>query len=133
MKYLKLFFISILSILGCSKEESPVALSNYNSLESISCECDRIEIVPFQQQWRLNFIDSICEVKVFGVVEHGFIFDEGTYEFDLKDTVGVYQIAFQVMKLNNRTFYYSDLTNGFSISDPGASCDKGASYLFRAN
>jgi len=132
MRYLIFTFV-LASLFGCRTEEELNPINDFYSLHSIACECDPIEIIPFQQQWNLNFDNFEVDVRVFNEVEQGLIFEQGKYSFQIIDTINSWQNPSQMIKINNRPFWFSISEEFLHISDPGAECDKGSSYSFAHN
>ena len=85
MKHLLIIFIVVL--LSCDKDENFTALEDFYSLTSISCECNRIQILPHQQQCSLDTNKNILVVKTFGKVSSGLFLSDGIYPISISDNV----------------------------------------------
>jgi len=111
MKTLLLIFSCII-FLGCSKIEEPTPLEGYYSLES--CICGITEIIPFQQQIKLDFDNSVLDVVVFNdQEERSVLFKDGTYNFEVLDTNQI-----QVLNEESLTFCYQKNQNSLTFSLP---------------
>lgn len=126
-------FLSIFLILACRTEDEFGPIDDFYSLQFIGCECDPIEIIPFQQQWSLNFDNFEADIRVFGEIENGLILEEGIYLFEIIDTITYLQNPAELLRINGRSFWYSINESFLRISDIGADCDKGSSYSFNRN
>lgn len=73
-----LFFFTILS---CSNSDEITPLDGYYSLTNISCECTPFDLVPHQQQCKLDIENNILSVRTFFENEEQHVFlSEGEYD-----------------------------------------------------
>ncbi len=116
MKNLTLFFLFAVYISCSETSEGFPPLDDYHSLSSISCECAPIKIVPFQEQWKFDFINSEVTVRTFGdgMIDHLFV--EGVYAI-VYDTIS--NANEDLLKIKGRTF-------GVRIEDGAIFLDSGS-------
>lgn len=117
----------------CTMSDELLPLEGHHSLTSIYCECPFIEITPFQQQWKFNFEKSKIDVIVVCDIGADLIFDQGTYDFKLLDTVNSWGGDDIKLEVNNRDFYIDILEDKILLRDLGADFDAGAYYEFSKN
>ena len=133
MKHL-FFLLTILITINCTSENNIDPIEDYYSLGIVSCECAPPNIIPFQQQWKFDFTNSKLDVVVDGEVQSWLLFDTGQYDMRLVDTITVFNDSINAIIIDERPFWFTYMDEeSITISDPGAACDKGATYLFFKN
>ena len=132
MKYSFLLLFSF-CVISCSKQQDFLPLEDFYSLESVGCLCPNLEIVPQQQQWKLNFDENELEVIVQGDIKNWMILDQGFYRFEIKDSITNFGDSTIFFSVNNRNFWFSSFGNCITINDAIAAPDAGAQYSFKMN
>jgi hypothetical protein len=97
MKLLLIIFTTVL--LSCNKEENIAAVKDFYSLTSISCECNPFQLVPHQQQCRLDTNENILVVKTFGEVSSGLFLSDGIYPVSISN---------DTITINNKAYGFQD-------------------------
>ncbi len=79
MKNLFLFLL-LSTVVSCSKDaEVYPQLEGFYSLIDIGCECEPFNIIPNQQQWRVDYEESVMDVRTFGNEVNHLFLEAGIY------------------------------------------------------